>query len=82
MMLTEYMRQEKKEERGLANIEDSVDASIQRLKDYVEKRGERLITSSRNNTDNTRTNRTTITKKQKNKKKKRQQQKNKKQKNK
>ena len=46
-------------------IEDNVDASIQRLKDYIEKRGERLIKASRNNTDNTRTNRTTINRKQK-----------------
>ena len=51
--------------RGLPSIEDSVDASIQRLEDYIEKRGERLITSTRNNTDKTRTNRTTITRKQK-----------------
>ena len=45
--------------RGLASIGDSVGASIQRLEDYIEKRGER------NNPDNTRTNRTTITRKQK-----------------
>ena len=51
--------------RGLSSIEDSVDVSIQRLEDYIEKRGGRLITSTRNNTDNTRTNRTTITRKQK-----------------
>ena len=31
-------------ERGLASIEDSVVASIQRLEDYIEKRGGRLIT--------------------------------------
>ena len=47
------------------STEDSVDASIQRLEDYIENRGGRLITATRNNTDNTRTNRTTITKKQK-----------------
>ena len=51
--------------RVLVNIEDSVDASIQRLEDYVQKRGERLITATRNNTDNTRNNGTTITRKQK-----------------
>ena len=51
--------------RGLANIEDSVDASIQRLEDYIQKRGERLISTIRNNTDYTRTNRTEITRKQK-----------------
>ena len=49
------MCQEKKEE------EDSVDASIRRLEDYIEKCRERLITITRNNTDN----RTTITRKQK-----------------
>ena len=47
----------------LASIEDSVDTSIQRLKDDVEKRGGKLITATRNNSDNTRTNRTEITRK-------------------
>ena len=51
--------------RGLANIEDSVDASIQRLEDNIQKRGGRLITATRNNTHNTRTMETTITRKQK-----------------
>ena len=51
--------------RELTSVEDSVDASIQRLKDYIEKREERLITATRNNTNNTRTNRTKITRKQK-----------------
>ena len=55
----------RKEGRGLTSTEDSVDASIQRLEDYIEKHGERLITATRNNTDNTRTNRTTITRNQK-----------------
>ena len=55
----------KEGERELTNIKDSVDASIQRLKDYIEKRGEGLITATRNNTDNTKTNRKTITRKQK-----------------
>ena len=41
--------------RGLANIEDSVDASIQRLEDDIQKHGERLIAASRNNTHDTRT---------------------------
>ena len=50
---------------GLTIIEDSVDASIQRLEDYIEKRERRLITATRNNTDNMRTNKTTITRKQK-----------------
>ena len=51
--------------RGVASIEDSVDTSIQQLKDYIQKCGGRLITATRNNTDNMRTNRTTITRKEK-----------------
>ena len=51
--------------RGLASIEDSVDTSIQRLEDYIEKHEGELITSIRNNTDNTMDNRMTITRKQK-----------------
>ena len=51
--------------RGLASIEDSVDTSIQRVEDYIQKRGGRQITATSNNTDNTRTNKTTITRKQK-----------------
>ena len=51
--------------RAFDSIEDSVDASIERLEDYIEKREERLITATRNNTDYTRTNRMTITRKQK-----------------
>ena len=39
--------------RGLANIEDSVDASIQRLKDFIEKHERGLITAIRNDTENT-----------------------------
>ena len=39
--------------RGIASIEDSVDASIQRLEDYIEKHERRLITAIRNDTDNT-----------------------------
>ena len=50
--------------RGLASIEDSVDASIQ-LEDYIEKHGGRLITATRNNTNNMRTSGMTITRKQK-----------------
>ena len=41
--------------RRLACIEDSVDASIQPLEYYIEQRGGRLITATKNNTDNTRT---------------------------
>ena len=55
----------KEGERGLASIEDSVDTSIQRLEDYIGKHERELITSFRNNTDNTIDNRTTITRKQK-----------------
>ena len=51
--------------RGLASIEDSVDASIQRLEDYIGKHEGGLITAIRNNTDNTMDNRMTITRKQK-----------------
>ena len=51
--------------RGHASIEDSFDASIQRIEDDIEKRRGRLITATRNNTDNTRISRTEITRKQK-----------------
>ena len=47
--------------RGLASIEDSVDTSIQRLEDYIEKHGRGLIMAIRNNTDNTIDNRMTKT---------------------
>ena len=50
--------------RGLASVEDSVDASIQRLEDYIQKH-EGLNTATRNNTENTMNNRMTITRKQK-----------------
>ena len=51
--------------RGLASIEDSVDALIQRLEDYIQKYEGRLIPATRNDTDNTMDNRMTITRKQK-----------------
>ena len=51
--------------RGLASIEDSVDTSIQRLEDYIEKHERGLITAIRNNTDDTVDNRMTKTRKQK-----------------
>ena len=51
--------------RGLCNIEDSVDTSIQRFEDHIQKRRGRLITATRNNTYNMRTNRMTINRKQK-----------------
>ena len=47
--------------RELTSIEDSVDTSIQRLENYFEKCGKRLITVTRNNTNDTRTCGTTIT---------------------
>ena len=40
-------------------------ASIRRLEDDMKKSKEKLITATRNNTDNTRTDRTKITRKQK-----------------
>ena len=49
--------------RGLASIEDSVDASMQRLKDYIEKHEGGLIAATRNDTDNTKTIRMTKTRK-------------------
>ena len=51
--------------RGLASIEDPVDASIQRLEDYIEKHEWGLITTIRNDTDNTIDERMTTTWKQK-----------------
>ena len=50
--------------RGLASIEDSVDTSIQRLKDYIVKHEGGLIFAIRNNIDDTMDNRMTITRKQ------------------
>ena len=55
----------KKGRRGLASFEDSVDASIQQLKDYTEKHEGGLITASRKGTNNTIYDRMTITRKQK-----------------
>ena len=51
--------------RRLASIEDTVDASIQRLEDYIEKQERGLITTIRVDTDNTINERMTTTKKQK-----------------
>ena len=53
--------------RGLASIEDNVDASIRRLEDNIEKYEGGLITAIRNDTDNTMDKRMTITRKQKQK---------------
>ena len=51
--------------RRLASIEDSVDASIPRLEDYIGKHERGVITAIRYNSDNTIDNRMTITRKQK-----------------
>ena len=51
--------------RGLASIKDTVEASIQRLEDYIEKHERELITAIRNDTDNTVDERMTTTRKQK-----------------
>ena len=55
----------KEERRGLDYIEDCVDASTQRLEDYIEKHEGGLITAIGNDTDNTIDNIMTITRKQK-----------------
>ena len=51
--------------RGFVSIEDSVDASIQRLEDYIHKHDGGLITAIRNDNDNTIDNRMTINRKEK-----------------
>ena len=51
--------------RGLASIEDTLDASIQRFEDYIEKHKRGLITTIRNDTDYTIDERVTTTRKQK-----------------
>ena len=51
----------RKEEKD--DLPDIVYTSIQRLEDYIEKRGGRLVTTTRNNTNNTSI--TTIIRKQK-----------------
>ena len=52
-------------ERGLTSIQDSVDASIQRLENYTKKHRWRMITATSNNTDNTNISRTKIIRKHK-----------------
>ena len=54
--------------RGLPSIENSVHASIQRLKDCIKKQEQELIAAIRNNADNTIDNRMTITRKENGKK--------------
>ena len=51
--------------KGLASIEDSLDALIQRLEDYIEKHERGLITAIRKDTDDTIDDRMTLTWKQK-----------------
>ena len=51
--------------KGLVSIEDSVDASIQRLEDYIEKHEGGLFTAIRKDSDDTMDNRMIITRKQK-----------------
>ena len=51
--------------RGLARIEDSVDASLQWLEDNIKKHERGLITAIRNDTDNPIDYRMTTTRKQK-----------------
>ena len=51
--------------RGFASIEDSVDAAIKRIEDYIQKHEGGLVTATRNDTDNTMHNRMKITRKQK-----------------
>ena len=51
--------------RELASTEDSVDASIQRLEDYIEKPERGLMTTIRNDMENTTDDRMTTTRKQK-----------------
>ena len=55
----------KEEGRGLASMEDSIDALIQQLENNIEKRSEGLFTTTRNDTDHTMANRMTIIRKQK-----------------
>ena len=50
---------------GLASIEDSIETSIQRLEDYIEKHERGLFTNFRNDMDNTIDERMTTTRKQK-----------------
>ena len=55
----------KKEGRDLASVEDSADASIPRLEDYIEKHKRVLITATRIDTNDSMANRMTITRKRK-----------------
>ena len=59
------IKKKKGERKRTCQLWGSVDASIQQLKDYIEKHEGGLITAIRNNTDNTMANRMTITRKHK-----------------
>ena len=62
MTSTDYMYPLRREGgRVLASIEDSVDASIQGIEDYIEKHEGGQIPAIRNDTDNIMDNRMTIT---------------------
>ena len=50
---------------GFASIEETIDTSIQRLEDYMEKNEGPLITTFTNETDNMMDNKMTISRKQK-----------------
>ena len=63
MVLIDYMGPKKEGGRGLASIEDNIDASIRRLEDKIKKNQEKRITVARNNTNNMMINLTTIIKK-------------------
>ena len=52
-------------EREFSSIQDNVDAYIQRLEDDIKKGEWRLITATRNSTNNTSINKTKINRKQK-----------------
>ena len=60
MTLTDYVSR-REGGRGLTSNEDSVDSLIQRLEDYIEKHGGRLITATRNNTNHMKTSGMTMT---------------------
>ena len=60
--MTDYICQAKKEEEDFP-VFKTVDAAIQQLEDYFQKRGVRLIKITKNNSDNPRYKRTTITRK-------------------
>ena len=47
----------------MAGIEDSIDTLIHIFKNFIQKRGGRLVTATRNNTNDTGTSETTITRK-------------------